>query len=245
MNELFDDLYEVAEQCLSPIAKDKANRERSWDECYTFFQQYRTLNREQRNNQRELACLHLGFFLASWGMFRGSGSLIHKDYTIYGDLIDILLRQEYEALWLPDFFKDLLKNENHVLEDNEKVILIFKLKEQVQDYINGLRIIKNHKLPEENARATDTIITKILMGTLCCTPAYDQYFPVGLTVCGINRCGSFTIRSFVNLLNICRENKLWTQLKQRPIERHKVVYPVMRVVDLYFWTKGFNAMNNN
>jgi len=245
MNVIFDDLYQLAEECLVPIVRDQANRARSWDRCYSFFQRYHGGGREQQQANKELACLHLGFYLASWGMFRGSGSLIHKDYTIYEGVIDLLLAQEYEGLWGLDFFKDLLTSEDQISEDNEQVGLIFSLKGQIQDYINGLTIIKNHQSPEENARATDTIITKILMGTLGCTPAYDTYFRKGLAACDIRRCGSFTIRSFVKLLNVFWENRLWSKLQEQPVECYRVVYPLMRVVDLYFWTKGFNANMNN
>ena len=82
MNGVFNDLHIVAEQCLSPIVEDPANRGRSWDRCYSFFQRYHELSREKQKAKKELACLHLGFFLASWGMFRGSGSLMQKEYTI-------------------------------------------------------------------------------------------------------------------------------------------------------------------
>jgi len=242
---MFEDLYELAEECLAPMVRDPSNRGRSWDRCYSFFQQYRALNQEQQQANKELACLHLGFYLASWGMFRGSGYLIYKDYTIYERVIDRLIAQEYEGLWEPQFFEDLLTNENPILENNKQVGLIFKLSTQIQDYINEMTIIKNHRSPEENARATDTITTKILLGTLACTPAYDTYFPMGLATCDIRRCGSFTIHCFVNLLNVCRENELWARLEEQPIEYYGVLYPVMRVVDLYFWTKGFNANMNN
>ena len=244
MNGIFGDLDIVAEECLAPIVQDPANRGRSWDRCYSFFQQYHGLNEEEQQVNRDLACLHLGFYLASWGMFRGSGCLIHKDYTIYEGLINILLQQEYEGLWKPFFFQNLLMGERAILESNE-VGLIFNLKEKIRDYINGLTIIRNHRSPEERGRATDTIITKILLGTLACTPAYDGYFQTGLDVYNIHPHTSFSIRSFVNILNICRIEQLWSRLQQQPIEYYGVVYPVMRVVDLYFWTKGFNRNQNN
>ncbi len=245
MNGIFDDLYQVAEECLSLMYRDPANRERSWDRCYSFFQQYHLLNKEQQQAKKELACLHLGFYLASWGMFRGSGSLIYKDYTIYAEIIEILFEEQYEGLWGLDFFQDMLIGEDQISEDNEQVRLIFSLKGQIQEYIERLTIIKNHHSPEENASATDTIITKILLGTLACTPAYDTYFPRGLRVCGIDQCGSLTVGCFTRLLNIFREHGLWQRLQRHPIQyqeqpnQHPVTYPIMRVVDLYLWEKGF------
>jgi len=123
MNGVFADLYEVAEECRSPIVRDPANRGRSWDQCYTFFQEYRNWNPERRQ-------------------------------------------------------------------------------------------------------------------TLVCTPAYDKFFPEGLTACGIEECSCFRQDCFTSLLNICREHRLWQTLEQRPIKYYGVVYPIMRVVDMYFWFKG-------
>ena len=49
------------------------HRGKSWEHCYTFFRKYKTL----RNDKLlvDYAALHLGFFLASWGMLRGSSFL--------------------------------------------------------------------------------------------------------------------------------------------------------------------------
>lgn len=243
MNGIFDDLNELAEEALAPIVIDPANRGRSWDRCYNFFQNYRTLNATQQKTNRELACLHLGFYLASWGMFRGSGFLINKDYTIYEGVIDLLLRQEYEGLWDTHLFQELLTGEEQVSEDDNNVGLIFELADQIKTYFSELTIIRNHHADEEGVQATDTIVTKILLGTLACTPAYDEYFKVGLDACGLHPHSSFSVPSMVRILNACRENGLWPALQQHPIECYGVIYPMMRVVDLYFWTKGFNLRN--
>ena len=241
MDGLFDDLYEVTEQCLVPIIKDQSSRGRSWDRCYSFFQEYHGSNQKQRETAKELVCLHLGFYLASWGMFRGSGTLIQKDYTIYEQVANLILQHEYEALWEPKFFRDLLTSDNRIRHDSQEISLIFKLKKQIEDYINSLTVIKNRFEDVEKAHATDTIISKILMGTIGCTPAYDTNFRKGLSACEIYRCGSLTATSFARLLNICRVKGIWPKLQERPVEYYGVVYPVLRVVDLYFWTKGFNA----
>ena len=68
MNGVFDDLYQVAEECLSLIVRDPANRGRSWDRCYSFFQRYHQLVR-CRGADLELACLHLGFWDSSLWKF--------------------------------------------------------------------------------------------------------------------------------------------------------------------------------
>ena len=239
MNGVFEDLYQVAEEYLSPMIRDPANRGRSWDQCYTFFEWYRRQDQADRQANQELACLHLGFYLASWGMFRGSGSLLQKDYTIYEGIIEILLAQEYNGLWQPDFFGNLLADGEQI--DEGQVQLIYQLKDQIEHYVIGLPIIRSPSAQEENANCTDVITSKILLGTLACTSAYDRFFCRGLPASGLLRCGSFTSGCFTRLLNYCRECELWQRLQEQPIICHEVPYPIMRVVDLYFWKKGFDA----
>jgi hypothetical protein len=228
----------VANEGLDPLNRDPANRDRSWDRCYSFFRRYYQLAHKERQECRELACLHLGFYLASWGMFRSSGPLIHKDYTICEGLIDLLLGGEYEGLWNADFFEGLLTRDDPILPQNPQVELILDLKEAIRNYFNQLTIIRGPGKPPENATCTDTMVTKILLGTLACTPAYDTYFCRGLARRKIRRCGSFTRGCFINLLNVCREHHLWQALRHHPIQPYEVPYPVMRVVDLYFWCVG-------
>jgi len=244
MNGVFDDIYEVAEEGLSPIVQDPANRDRSWDRCYTFFRKYHE-NQAQRDTNSELACLHLGFYLASWGMFRGSGPLMHKDYTIYRPLIDLLLRDEYQELWNVNLFQGLLESEDTIPADAPLVGLVFRLAGEIQQYIRGLTIIRGPGKPQEPARCTDTIVTKILLGTLGCTPAYDENFKKGLRKYEVHPYNSdFSRNSLVNLLNTCREARLWQKLSERPIEcpgvDPRLPLPLMRVVDLYFWFEGYS-----
>jgi hypothetical protein len=241
MNGFFDDITEVASENLAPILQDPANRGRSWDRCYAFFRHYHQWDKAERRKNMELACLHLGFYLASWGMFRGSGPLIHKDYTIYKGVIEKLLEEKYHALWQADYFQELLTGNVPIGDNNLQVKLIFRLANEIQRYFGNLNVIRNHHAEQEQANVSDTLITKILMGILCCTPAYDKYFKKGLTACDVQHCGSFSSSYFARLLNICRENNLWANLQRQPIKYYGVVYPVMRVVDLYFWTKGYNA----
>jgi hypothetical protein len=238
MNGVFDDLYDVADACLLPIVQDPANRGRSWDQCYKFFRRYGDWNEEQRQENRDFACLRLGFYLASWGMFRGSGALIHKDHTIYGRIIDLLFADDYEELRHANFFEGLLTDDNALLPDDQRIGLIFTLKAAVCGYVNGLTVIRGPSQHPEEVTCSDTLVTKILLGTLACTPAYDTNFPNGLAACDIEGCGHFTPECLTNLLNVCREHHLWQTLANEPIQYYDVTYPAMRVVDLYFWYKG-------
>ncbi len=242
---VFDDLDEITNQCLAPIDRDESNRGRSWDRCYAFFQRYHRQDALGRREMGELACLHLGFYLASWGMFRGSGALMHKDYTVYGPVIGILHEARYALLWRRTLWRQLLKGGNPVQPDDVNIRLVLELKGRLEEFINGLMLIKSHAADAEHAHATDTIVSKILLGTMCCIPAYDTYFRQGLRIYGIRPYNLLSERSLTRLLNTCRERGLWGRLLEQPIGRYGVSYPIMRVVDLYFWTVGFNSRQRN
>jgi hypothetical protein len=57
------------------ITKDDHHRYRSWEHCYGFFQR---VGRQDIIAQRDDAAVQLGFYLASWGMYRGSSFLLQS-----------------------------------------------------------------------------------------------------------------------------------------------------------------------
>lgn len=42
--------------------------------------------------------LHLAFYLASWGMYRGSCFIFHKDYKVHTTIVEAILKPEYDCL---------------------------------------------------------------------------------------------------------------------------------------------------
>jgi hypothetical protein len=52
---------------------------------------------------RDHAALQLGFYLASWGMYRGSGFLLQHAYTIHLGVIDQLVAPQFSVLWEQEF----------------------------------------------------------------------------------------------------------------------------------------------
>lgn len=51
-------------------SEQPSGRERSWDFCFNYFQAH-----PEPTQDLELSCLQLGYYLASWGMLRGSSWL--------------------------------------------------------------------------------------------------------------------------------------------------------------------------
>jgi len=73
------------------LDKRKAEkRYTSFDYCYNYFYSFFEDNQQsqlQRDENLEFSCLHLGFYLASWGMFRGSSPLLDRSLVYFEDLI--------------------------------------------------------------------------------------------------------------------------------------------------------------
>ena len=60
--------------CADPAGQGSSGgRERSWDFCFNYFQ-----DQPEPTRDLELSCLQLGYYLASWGMLRGSSYLLQK-----------------------------------------------------------------------------------------------------------------------------------------------------------------------
>jgi hypothetical protein len=85
---------------------------------------------------------------------------------------------------------------------------------------------------------TDTLVTKIILGTLGCVPAYDRYFIDGMRNCKIK----YSIFFEVNLNSVVdyyRKNQSEFDGAQQVIyEKTKITYPSMKLVDMYFWEIG-------
>lgn len=76
----------------------------SFDYCYNYFQSFRESGNisDLKNSQNiQTSCLHLGFYLASWGMLRGSSFLLEKSAKFYQPLIETVAEPSKE--WLDSF----------------------------------------------------------------------------------------------------------------------------------------------
>ena len=70
------------------LYKDENHRYKSWEHCYSFFKS------DVVDDDIDKACLHLAFYLASWGMYRGSSFLLWKDYKIHMKVVERILQNK-------------------------------------------------------------------------------------------------------------------------------------------------------
>jgi hypothetical protein len=193
------------------LAGDEHHRYRSWEHCYRFFRQ---LTPSELTTQRDTAALQLAFYLASWGMYRGSTFLLQYAYTAHLGVIDCLSEPRFSPLWESEFGSG--KND-------------LALVPTVLDVIQASR-----KAYEPFGYATDTLVTKVILGTLGCLPACDQYF-----IEGFNQAFSYSslnARFVDRLLLFCKDYLADLRGEQERIERSsRVHYPIMKLVDMCFW----------
>ena len=203
----------------------KYGRGKSWEHCYLFFRDHEKFS----NNEGllDFAALHLGFFIASWGMLRGSSFLLQKDYKFYVPVVEILINKKYDKLWNINFL---------ATPQEEDISLLFQLKKELEN-----KISENYKAEAEDNKEEhemNLIITKIIMGTMGCVPGYDQYFKNGVKI-EFNKNCSFNKKSFKNLLDLVKNDKFKNIfLKSPSLKRTNIKYPSMKLLDLYFWLLG-------
>ena len=86
---------------------------------------------------------------------------------------------------------------------------------------------------------SDTLITKILLGTTGQVPAYDTNAKKAMKACGI--CMSFGKRGIKQIYNFAYENKYAIKHVRKIIKRELgVKYPPMKIVDMYLWQRGLS-----
>jgi hypothetical protein len=191
------------------------SRYRSWEHCYCFFQD---LNRVELADRRDDAALRLGFYLASWGMYRGSSFLLQHAYTVHLGVVDALADQRFAPLWEQEFGSEE--------DDRNRVPLVLEVIGAVREAYSQF------------GGPTDTLVTKVILGTLGCLPACDRYFLVGFK----SRFKySWVNRAFVErVLDFCLANLSELRGEQTKIrDRSGIQYPLMKLVDMYFHELGY------
>lgn len=198
------------------------DRYTSFDYCYNYFRNTNDLTKDI-----EKSCLVLGFYLASWGMLRGSSFLLQKSAKHFQKLIEFYSTLDKD-IWLIDVDK-------YSIETNSKIIEIYKK-------------TKENVIIENNTHLT--LITKILLGVFGFIPAYDQYFCKTFNEIFKNKCGFTVVNN--NSLNCLKEfydnnqmtiDKLANETFTTDFltgEKTNITYPKAKIIDMFGFTNGLN-----
>ena len=161
--------------------KNPDERYASFDYCYNHFQSFREkgcIEKMADKDNMQTSCLHLGFYLASWGMLRGSSFLLEKSIKHYETLIRNIVKFD-KRIWEIDIYN----------YNEENIELLLKCRDMICKSLgNGNKL-------------TDTLTTKIMLGIFSNVPAYDDFFRKGFKV------HSFGKKSLRMIAKFYEENK--------------------------------------
>lgn len=209
----------------SLIENDHNARYKSWEHCYKVFGDS---NNSVDDKTIDSLCLNLAFYLASWGMYRGSSFLLQKDYKVHEKAVILMQQNKYNCL----------RGANtQYLATKEAFLLLLELQGKLEVIYNEIK----KSVSKSKATVSDTLITKILMGVFGCVPAYDRYVKYTLKEYKIGT-PSFTnpatrmeqLDAFYNSYK-----SVLTEEQQR-INANGFEYPIMKVIDLLLWQIGFD-----
>lgn len=198
--------------------EDRHGRYKSWRHCYKAFSENRNIIDEQTV---DYLALHLAFYLASWGMYRGSSFLLQKDYKVHTPIVRIVQEEKYNSLFGISA-KDLCKRSNLALLD------------EIGTRIRSCYAKERPSFDGVVNNATDTLITKILLGTLGCVPAYDRYYVQSVKKHHISS-GRFNSNSVYCVAKFYCDNYDKFEKLRHELSKCGIEYPPMKLMDMCFW----------
>lgn len=219
------DVKKSINQFLEGNSKNKGRkpdeRYSSFDFCYNYFYSFYKRNKLHEladDNNIQTSCLQLGFYLASWGMMRGSSFLLEKSVKNYKNLI-VAISKMNPKLWEIDVDK----------YDEENIELLLNCKQQIIEILG-----------KEN-KPSDTLVTKIMLGIFANIPAYDQYFRKSLKLHSVNK------KSLLKIKKFYEENKETFDSYKIPTfdfltsKETDIIYTKAKLIDMCGFMDGLNG----
>ena len=221
--EAIDELISAAQTFYDDARANENGRSRSWEHCYRVFRDART----DPCPDYDYLSLHLAFYLASWGMYRGSSFLLQKDYKVLVPIVEKVLKPEYDCLF-GLACTDVLNSD--VWEQMKK------LSDDIADHFDPIRDeVAGRKVASS---VSPVLITKILMGTLGCVPAYDRFFQDGAKYLGLEH-NSYKEKSLRELADIYETHNDRLEEARCGMRVGDLIYPQMKLLDMGLWQVGF------
>lgn len=226
--EVLERVINSANNFYHDIDQDLNARYRSWEHCYYSFYKARS----DLDKDYDYLSLQLAFYLASWGMYRGSSFLLQKDYRIHIPVVKELLKSKYDILFAVECEQFA----------NEEVI---ERLDEIGQYLSSYYGIVRASVKKTDIKSdiSEILITKILLGTLGCVPAYDRFFNSGIKKTKV-AVGQYNKKSIQQLARFYIENKdeLENVRKSMRVEED-ILYPQMKLLDMGFWEIGASYEN--
>jgi hypothetical protein len=159
-------------------------------------------------------------------MYRGGSFLLQHTFTVHRPVIRVISKPRFDPLWKVDFGAEL--------DDVRLVPLILELIDAVRDAYTPFTAGRGAE------QATDTLVTKVILGTVGCLPACDRFFIKGFRSQGFPYF-DLNERFVRRLLEFCQQHLRGLRREQANIKRLGMGchYPLMKLVDMYFWQLGY------
>ena len=210
----------------NPVQKIKlTERYASFDFCFNYFQAFRESGRIEAISDIEhlqTSCLQLGFYLASWGMLRGSSFLLEKSLKVYEPVI-IAIANAGKTWWEIDADCYTSANIDHLIECRDVIAKAFV----------------------SAGAPSDTLITKIMLGVFGNVPAFDTNFKTGF---GVNTFGK---KALEKIALFYKDNEKIIETCQRATvdfatgRRTCRFYTRAKVIDMLFYIEGAEKLAQN
>ncbi len=221
--EAIDELISAAQTFYDDARANENGRSRSWEHCYRVFRDART----DPSPDCDYLSLHLAFYLASWGMYRGSSFLLQKDYKVLLPVVEKVLKPEYDCLFglactdlrEPGVQKQLANARDYIAKHFGPI----------RDEVAGREVASS---------VSPVLITKILMGTLGCVPAYDRFFQDGVATYKVTT-QEYSLESVCKLAKFYEAHNDRLEEARRGMRTDDLIYPQMKLLDMGFWQIGF------
>lgn len=206
-------LEKLAQQYFLEVRENEFSRLRAWEFIYAYT---RVKNTKVLVNEKniEKTALHLGLYLAQWGMFRGSSQLIDQNLNYFK--------------WMAKFFFETIPTKfpnfySHRFED-------FADDDFCKEFDEVIKFIRSEKLM---LNPSDTLISKILLGIWGEIPALDSFFVKAsshyITSKKIN-CSSQCFKILLASFN----TKSFTEMKFN-LDGAWFYYPLAKKIDMALW----------
>lgn len=221
--EAIDELISAAQTFYDDARVNENGRSRSWEHCYRVFRDART----DPSPDYDYLSLHLAFYLASWGMYRGSSFLLQKDYKVHTPIVEEILKPEYDCLFglaCADVRNDDVWKQLKKLCDKIAAHL-----DPIREKVAGREI---------TTPVSPFLVTKILMGTLGCVPAYDRFFQDGVATYKVAT-QEYSLESVRKLAKFYEAHNDRLEEVRRGMRVGDLTYPQMKLLDMGFWQIGF------
>ena len=221
--DAIDELIDAAQTFYEDARRDENGRSRSWEHCYRVFRDARTAP----SPDYDYLSLHLAFYLASWGMYRGSSFLLQRDYKVHTPIVEKILKPEYDCLF------------GLACTDVRNSDVQTQLTNVYNDIANDFGPVRNQVAGREvPSPVSPVLITKILMGTLGCVPAYDRFFGIGAKYLGLEK-DTYQEKSLRELVDFYEAHNDRLEEARRGMRTEDLTYPQMKLLDMGFWQIGF------